>query len=360
MLTTPFPAVLPALFLFPSSIPLDEPAPQQFALQFWDAQKHSNTSQVIAIIGLLHSPTHERLLVEVALASNAPTALKTQALLLLPPALSERLRLSDIMLTPYMPVPETNGEEWDRLETASALDVVVELVLGGEYNGILGTGTGLEGLELRAAASSVFENFVRKDEIREAIVHAMLPSALPPSLLSDPSAQIQAPPTPLLLALSTAESELEHEEAAATTHFATLLFAHLLRGAPRCKVVARDIIAPNANVQPVGSAGPGGGFFVPADNFGAPPPTVAAAATDDEEEETQTLLQLLTEHLSLALLSHARASHSHPQRDRVIIGYLTLLSQWLWDEPGSVREFLNGGGLGVVSCIPALACAVVS
>lgn len=65
--------------------------------------------------------------------------------------------LNEIILTPYMPVPETNGEEWDRLEPASALDALVELVLHGEYNGLDSEKRLKDGLELRGAAISVFE-----------------------------------------------------------------------------------------------------------------------------------------------------------------------------------------------------------
>lgn len=56
-----------------------------------------------------------------------------------------------------MPVPETNGEEWDRLEPASALDALVELTLHGEYNGLDGSKRTKEGLELRTSAATVFE-----------------------------------------------------------------------------------------------------------------------------------------------------------------------------------------------------------
>lgn len=56
-----------------------------------------------------------------------------------------------------MPVPETNGEEWDRLEPASALDALVELALHGEYNGLESGKRMKEGLELRTAAVAVFE-----------------------------------------------------------------------------------------------------------------------------------------------------------------------------------------------------------
>lgn len=63
-----------------------------------------------------------------------------------------------MLMTPYMPVPETNGEEWDRLEPASALDILVELVLHGEYNSILeGERRSKEGMELRATGLGVFQ-----------------------------------------------------------------------------------------------------------------------------------------------------------------------------------------------------------
>lgn len=56
-----------------------------------------------------------------------------------------------------MPVPETNGEEWDRLEQASALDALVELALHGEYNGLESGKRLKDELELRTAAVGVFE-----------------------------------------------------------------------------------------------------------------------------------------------------------------------------------------------------------
>jgi hypothetical protein len=78
-----------------------------------------------------------------------------QALRLLPANIS--FPFSEVFVTPYVPVPETNGEEWDRLESASALDVLVELTVHGEYNG-LGDGSRTKhGLELRTVAATVFE-----------------------------------------------------------------------------------------------------------------------------------------------------------------------------------------------------------
>lgn len=159
--------------------------------------------------------------------------------------------------------------------------------------------------------------------------------------------------------------------------FATILFAHLIRHAPQCKALARGIVPPPLNTDGAdaigGGLGTGGGgnFFVPAD--GAPPPVPQAehkeaAEEEDEEDEAPTLLQLLTEHLSLAFLSRGRAQSSNKsgdteptmiqsgmsgreQRewDRVIVASLGLLGQWLWEEPKAVREFLEGGGLSLVS-----------
>jgi hypothetical protein len=62
-----------------------------------------------------------------------------------------------MVITPYLPVPETNGEEWDRLEAAPALGVVLELALHGEYNGLDGAKQTKDSLELRTAAVAMFE-----------------------------------------------------------------------------------------------------------------------------------------------------------------------------------------------------------
>lgn len=41
------------LLLFPPDLQIQDPAPQEFALQFWDDHKANNTSLVIGIIGML-------------------------------------------------------------------------------------------------------------------------------------------------------------------------------------------------------------------------------------------------------------------------------------------------------------------
>ncbi|TFK44963.1 p115 like vesicle tethering protein [Crucibulum laeve] len=343
---TALPPVLSSLLLFPTSIHIQEPAPQEFALQFWDEQKRVNASLVVGIMGMLISSKGNssqeaspftRCLVEIALASNAPTSLKTQALRLLPANIN--FPLSEINLTPYMPVPETNGEEWDRLEPASALDVLVELTLHGEYNGLDGGKPSKEGLELRTAAAAVFENFVRKEDIRHAIIQATLPP--------EGGDLSQTPPvTPLMHALAAPPNTSTSLDpaAVASTHLATLLFSHLLRSSSRAKAAARLIMPPSIHAPEPDT----GSFFVPADGG---PPLVITPEEPEDDEPPQSLLQVLSENLSLALLSRSRANTSDREArewDRLVAGYLCLLAQWLWEDPKSVRDFLDAGGLGVL------------
>ncbi|KAF8161360.1 p115 like vesicle tethering protein [Crassisporium funariophilum] len=342
---TSLPPVLCALLQFPTTIEVHNTAPQEFALQFWDDQKATNTSIILGVMGMLivskgnaveNSP-FTRCLVEIALASNAPTTLKVQALRLLPTNVN--FPLSQISLTPYVPVPETNGEEWDRLESASALDALVELAIHGEYNGLDAAKRTTDSLELRTAAAGVFENFVRKDEIRQAILQAMLSTET-----SDPPSPRT---TPLLHALASPPNTTSSLDPAAviSTHLATMLFAHLLRSSPRAKATAR-LVMPGP-IHPTPAEG-SNNFFVPADGAPSQPTPIEEQEDDDEP---QTLLQTLSEHLSLALLSRSRANASDKESrewDRYVVGYLCLLAQWLWEDPKSVRDFLDAGGLGVL------------
>ncbi|KAH0588472.1 hypothetical protein H2248_004312 [Termitomyces sp. 'cryptogamus'] len=89
-----------------------------------------------------------------------------------------------------------------------------------------------------------------------------------------------------------------------------------------------------------------GSFFVPADGAHPPPPP-----EEEDDEPPQSVLQTLSENLSLSFLSRSRASTSDREArewDRLVVGYLCLLSQWLWEDPQSVREFLDAGGFGTL------------
>jgi hypothetical protein len=294
-----------------------------------------------------------------------------QALRLLPTNISSLFL--QISLTPYVPVPETNGEEWDRLESASALDALTELIIHGEYNG-LGAGSHTKhGLELRTVAAAVFEvtkiflfvnlidsnvvqNIVCKEEIKRAVVQAMLPAGTS-GMVTFKSPQtsnhiltvlldhVQSPrPTALLHALASPPNTTTALDPAniISTQLATLLFSHLLRSSSHAKASARLVVPGPMQAAPSSST-----FFVPADDT----PLQSAPADEPDDDEAQTLLQILSENLSLSLLSRSRANTSDREArewDRYVVGYLCLLSQWLWEDPKSVRDFLEAGGLGVV------------
>ncbi|KAL5512469.1 hypothetical protein ACEPAG_3122 [Sanghuangporus baumii] len=336
---------LTSQLLFPMNLPPQEPTPQEFSLQLWDLQKTANVRLVIGILGLLVSSKGSneaetnlllRCLVELALASNAPTVLKTQALQLLPANLT--FPLISHMVTPYLPVPDTNGEEWDRLEHIVALDALIDLVVLGEYGGNVGE-TRLkakEALLLRTAGATAFENYTRKEELRLMILQAMLPN-------EDPNAPR---PTPALLqCLAAPPTSPLNPTSLLSTQLAALLFSSLIRSSSRCKQIARQL-KPTVTGTSAGQQ-----FFVPAD--GSPSTQQEPAPTEGGDDEPQTLIALLAEHLSLAFLSRTHAASTETERDarewdRLIVVYLALFSEWLWEDPKAVREYLENGGLGML------------
>ncbi|KAG8788388.1 hypothetical protein FRC15_004668 [Serendipita sp. 397] len=218
---------LPPLLLFPPSIAPDQESPQEFTLQYWDEMKAQNVGLVVSIIGIMKAPEHIRLLTELGIVTNAPSQIKAQSLRLLsgynqtPPFFQT--------VIPYVPVPESNGDEWDRLEPRRGIDLLVSTALDGEYGGI----------------------------------GVMTPTA-------------------------------------------------------------RDTMGLRATLK---------------------------AAEEDEEDPPSSLLQLLTEHLSLSMLARAKVIDDAIESrlwDKIIVGYLVLLSTWLWEDPKSIRIFLEAGGIGVL------------
>lgn len=136
--------------------------------------------------------------------------------------------------------------------------------------------------------------------------------------------------------------------------FACLLFAAFFHGPPNHSNTSPKAISRGLGGQPVVHPTPAadsGNFFVPAD--GAPPPSIpdTAAVDGEDDEPPSSLLQLLTEHLSLSLLARSKVQDNAIEGrlwDRVVIAYLILLTTWLWEDPKSVRVFLEAGGVGVV------------
>ncbi|KAG8682411.1 hypothetical protein FRC09_016790, partial [Ceratobasidium sp. 395] len=352
------PPRIPPLLLYPSPPPPPHiPAPQEFALQFWDAQKLANAGMLVGIISLLNGPKGKsaepghralevvgiyRCLVEIALASNAPPALKTQALLALPP----KPNLA-VPITPYLPVPGSGGEEWDRLPEQQALGALVGLALDGEYGGILSgafgegegmgedaeegvsVGIGREELELRWAATAVFDNLATNDsDSRLAIVASLTPPPPPPP--RDPTQPMTPadPPTPgqaLLSALVELPNGRVSRRAGAKIQLACALFAALVRGSEKAKGVARMVV-------------PGG----------AQPPT---EGDDADSDDSPRLVSVLVGNVHLALRERGRARSAGGRRawDRVIVALLVALAAWMWDSPPSVRDFFGeGDGLQVL------------
>lgn len=164
---------------------------------------------------------------------------------------------------------------------------------------------------------------------------------LPPE---DAGPTARSPLTPLLFGLlATPKGDTPPARVSVVSfQFAAILLAHLLRHTPPCKTLARRIVPPPLHSEE------GGAFFVPADG-GAPP--ALEKEVDEDEDEAQSLLQILTEHLSLAFLARTRDGLSEADSrewDRWLIAYLSLLSQWLWEDPKAVRTFLEAGGMGFV------------
>ncbi|KAF8515323.1 p115 like vesicle tethering protein [Hysterangium stoloniferum] len=351
--TSLLPHITP-LLLFPSNLPPTTPAPQEFALQFWELQKTINASLVVGILGMLigskGGSTNEqhliiRCLLELALASNAPTSIKIRALRILPTAPVSPTAL----VTPYQPVPETNGEEWDRLEPVTPLDALVNNAVLGEYGGVNDAPDNRkrDALEFRALSLNVFENFIQQEETKLGVIRGMLPP--------DPSVEKQTSIAALNLlnTLATLPASPLTPSTCNRIHIATLTLASLLRFSIPAKLLAQTVV-PNLAAQVPPTPGVGGGFFVPADDVGIKELAGQSEDTDaNTDDRPQTLLQTLTEHLSLSFLSRTRAVETgdgleEREWDRLIVGYLSLLSQWLWGNPSAVREFVESGGLSVL------------
>ncbi|CAE6441192.1 unnamed protein product [Rhizoctonia solani] len=339
------PPRIPPLLLYPSPPPpLNVPAPQEFALQFWDAQKLANAGMLVGIISLLTGSKTKsvepslrpleaagifRCLIELGLSSNAPAPLKTQALLALP----SRPNLT-VHITPYLPVPGSNGEEWDRLPEQEALGALVGVALDGEYGGVLAAteddvdvGLGKEELELRWAAASVFDNLVSNDQTARLALAASLapPPPPPPRDPAQPMVPLD-PPTPgqhLLSALVDFPASGRIGRRVATKiQLACALLSSLVRGSEKAKGVARMV--------------------VPGENK-----PVAGADADADSDDSPRLVSVLIGNVHLAL--RERGQNNRRAWDRVIVSLLMVLSNWMWDSPSSVRDFFGeGGGLQVL------------
>ena len=308
-----------------------------------------------------------RCLIELALSSNAPPALKAQATNTLIPIMltspSNQSLLSQLSLAPLVAVPaneEHPNGGFVRLPMRPAvLALVGGVVEGADVDSSVG-----RALKGRAAGVNMFEAFIiGNDDAREFVLSGMDPS-LPVAGVSDPTRPYDPPVQTAGNIIMNAIVETPLPGRPVEPYrilFACLLMAHLIRGSEKAKTAAREI-----KIPPAGAGGPAGESGDIHEH----------AIMDDDDEEHETLLQVVVGNLMLAQREQADCANraakegtgpggvpgrhlgtgvaggiSEEEADwnRVMVGYLVLLCTWLWESPKTVRAFLEESDLQVVS-----------
>ncbi|SCV68561.1 BQ2448_682 [Microbotryum intermedium] len=363
--------LLAPLLLFPQPKAQTPASLSAFAFQSWSEQKVVNAGLVLSLVRMLVGGAGagreanqkalltsgmSRCLAEMALASNAPSVLKSQAM----NALADILRLSppnqaalnSLIVTPlirpmasapselYNPVYEdgeqhpnrgggsrsddededeterrSNKSKWRKGTPAPAVIAAVRLAVVGD-----GT-TGRSGLRVRAAAANLFQSYVANSTETQL---GILSTMVAPSPDTDPSGpQIPSAGSILLHAMRTFPSATRDDHFDSyVPFFACLLFSHLIMGSETSKEFARKIYFTGDDAEP-------GGY--------------------GDEEERATLVSILVGNLMMAQREQVQSANAGfgPDRDlewsRVMVGYLMVLSLWLWDSPTTVKEFLSEG-----------------
>ncbi|KAG9304100.1 hypothetical protein G9A89_006010 [Geosiphon pyriformis] len=307
----------------------------QFLFQDWPEQQVNNTLVLLELIRILVMPNNTNTIknqsvmhqyrvlqpiIELALASNAPSSVKTQALYALADLIRGNQASQDFFAKIVVGVPNpsfhssastnssstyqtqskdnlrSNDRAFIRQEDMSeppprpALVALLAVAVGAEH---------LESYATRAAATYAFEGYIDDNPDGQIFLASTL--APPPHI--DPYsdtiiARSQSTGTLLLSAL------LEWEESAADPYvvwFASVIFSHILKDNEKAKEYARAI----------------------------------DTGDDEHEDETLGLLHAITGNLMMAT--------RHKGDPRVLIGYLCLLCIWLWDSPKSIRDFLSEG-----------------
>lgn len=115
-----------------------------------------------------------------------------------------------------------------------------------------------------------------------------------------------------------------------TPFFSCLLFSHLLLHSEAAKAAARKIYFSGDEDEPGGLIG--------------------------DEEDRASLISIIVGNLMMAQREQAMSANAGagPEKglmwSRVMVGYLIVLSIWLWESPSSVKDFLSeGSNLQVVS-----------
>ncbi|GAA5926865.1 hypothetical protein JCM3775_007063 [Rhodotorula graminis] len=369
--------ILAPLLLFPRPNALSAQSLATFAFQSWSEQKVINAGLVISLVRMLvggaggsgRSQNQDallktgltRCLIELALASNAPAVLKSQSL----NALADIMRsspdnqtlLTSLIVTPLIPPvtpssPETyvgeDGMEHPRSSVDQDRDedddehaqhhrappptkwrrgTPVPAVVAVTALSVNGDGTpGREGLRVRAAAANLFTSYVAgSNDTQLGILSTM--SAPQPDHGDEGGQSTSSAGSIILHALRvfpapSASRGGGDQLDSYVPFFAALLFSHLICHSEVCKEAARRIYFQGDDTEPGGAGDP---------------------------DERASLVGILVGNLMMAQREQAHSVNAGlgPERglewSRVMVGYLTALSVWLWESPHTVKEFLSEG-----------------
>ncbi|WVQ81779.1 hypothetical protein IAT38_003904 [Cryptococcus sp. DSM 104549] len=332
---------IPRIIGFPAPLPTDAPSPDEFALQYWPEQKIYNTGLVLGLIRMLIGGPGggnqnamvpggvTRCLLELALASNAPNGIKSQALNTLTPILvssqANQDLLSALVISPLVAVhadEEHPNGGFVRLPLKPTVVALVTAVIDGDSS------AGGRGLRGRAAGVNMFEAFVSgNDDARIGILSSMV---APPA--DNPNASFPDEPSSAGSLILSGLLELPHSSAAEHGFdpyrplFACLLLSHLIRNSEHAKKLAREISFPSGDND---------------------------SAVEGDDDEKVSLVQIVVGNLMMAsreqtecvnrAAREGRTAGLPEEEDwtRVMVGYLVLLCTWLWDSPKTVKEFLS-------------------
>ncbi|KAA1114496.1 hypothetical protein PGT21_011207 [Puccinia graminis f. sp. tritici] len=344
---------LAPMLLFP---PAQDPHPvalDSFATQPWSEQKLNNALLVLALARTMVSGAGAgkianqrailvggltRCLAEMGLASAAPPVLKAEALHILAHVIRgseiNQEFISKLVLNPLAASSPPPGQdpsysdrekpEFYRLPPQSAILALFSLALEG-LPGAQNPSSAedeLHTLSVRAAALSVIDSFLDGNLDAQLGIVATMNTPIPqlPEQNSGPS---HSPGSLLFEALQSLPPTDAGGMAAYTSFFASLIFAHLLRGFEPAKKLAREI---RIGSDPAGPHGP----------------------TNDEDDQT-SLVQVLIGNLMMAQRMQSQSNNAGDgiQRSlawaRIMVGYLMVLATWFWESPATTSEFLSEG-----------------
>lgn len=207
--------------------------------------------------------------------------------------------------------------KWRRGTPVPAVVAVTALAVNGD-----GT-PGREGLRVRAAAANLFTSYVAgSNDTQLGILSTM--SAPQPDVGGgeEGGQQTSSAGSIILHALRVFPTPTRESLDSYVPFFAALLFAHLICHSEVCKEAARRIYFQGDDTEPGGAGDP---------------------------DDRASLVAVLVGNLMMAQREQAQSVNAGlgPERglewSRVMVGYLTALSVWLWESPHTVKEFLSEG-----------------